>query len=232
VSSGTAPLPEALREAFEARFRVPVLQAYGQTEAFGGIAIENVKDVLAGRRRPGSVGRPLPGVDLRIVADDHPAPPGEPGEVRVRTRSATSRYIGDASSGAPVDDEGWLHTGDVGHLDEEGYLYITGRLRNVIICGGFNVVPEELEGALMTDPAVREVAVLGVPDERLGEVPVAVVEANATGDEILARVAPILAPYKRPRRVVVVSALPRVPNGKVDLRACAALVTGPSDPTA
>jgi acyl-CoA synthetase (AMP-forming)/AMP-acid ligase II len=97
----------------------------------------------------------------------------------------------------------------------------------VIICGGFNVVPEELEAALMTDPAVREAAVLGVRDERLGEVPVAVVVADATGDEILARVNPIVAPYKRPRRVVVVGALPRVPNGKIDLRACAALVTRP-----
>jgi len=227
ASSGTAPLPDALREAFEARFRVPVLQAYGQTEAFGGIAIENVRDVLAGRRRPGSVGRPLPGVDVRIVADGHPASPGEPGEVRVRTNSASTGYIGDASGEAPVDDEGWLRTGDVGHVDEEGYLYITGRLKNVIICGGFNVVPEELEAALLTDPAVREAAVLGVRDERLGEVPVAVVVADATGDEILARVAPIVAPYKRPRRVVVVGALPRVPNGKIDLRACAALLTGP-----
>jgi acyl-CoA synthetase (AMP-forming)/AMP-acid ligase II len=220
-------LPDALRTAFEARFGVPVLEAYGQTEAFGGIAIENVRDVLAGRRRPGSVGRPLPGVDVRIVADGHPASPGEPGEVRVRTRSASTGYVGDASGEAAVDDEGWLRTGDVGHFDEEGYLYITGRLKNVIICGGFNVVPEELEAALMTDPAVREAAVLGVHDERLGEIPVAVVEADATGDEILARVAPIVAPYKRPRRVVVVGALPRVPNGKIDLRACAALVTGP-----
>jgi long-chain acyl-CoA synthetase len=227
ASSGTAPLPEALREAFESRFRVPVLQAYGQTEAFGGIAIENVRDVLAGRRRPGSVGRPLPGVEVRIVADGHPVSPGEPGQVRVRTKSASTGYIGDASGETPVDDEGWLRTGDVGHLDEEGYLYITGRLKNVIICGGFNVVPEELEAALMTDPAVRDAAVFGVRDERLGEVPVAVVEADATGDEILARVAPIVAPYKRPRRVVVVGALPRVPNGKIDLRACAALVTAP-----
>jgi len=224
ASSGTAPLPDALREAFEARFGIPVLQAYGQTEAFGGVAIENVKDVLAGRRRPGSVGRALPGVELRIVVDDRDAAPGEQGEVWVRTRSATAGYIGDAPTAAPVDGEGWLHTGDLGHLDEDGYLFITGRLKNVIICGGFNVIPEEIQAALMTDPAVREAAVLGVPDERLGEVPVAVVEADGAADEIMARVASLLAPYKRPRRIVVVDALPRVPNGKVDLRACAPLV--------
>jgi long-chain acyl-CoA synthetase len=227
ASSGTAPLASALREAFEARFGIPVLQAYGQTEAFGGIAIENVKEVLAGRRRPGSVGRPLPGVELRIVADGHDVGPGDDGEILIRTKAATRSYIGDAGTEAPVDDDGWLRTGDLGHVDEDGYLYITGRLKNVIICGGFNVVPEELQAALMTHPAVREAAVLGVPDDRLGEVPVAVVESDAAGDEILAIVASMLASYKRPRQVVVVDALPRVPNGKVDLRACAALVTKP-----
>ncbi|HEX4862618.1 MAG TPA: fatty acid--CoA ligase family protein [Acidimicrobiales bacterium] len=228
ASSGTAPLPSTLREAFEDRFGVPVLQAYGQTEAFGGIAIENVKEVLAGRRRPGSVGRALPGVELRIVTDGHDAPPGEEGEIRIRTKSATRSYIGDAGAEAPVDDDGWLRTGDLGHLDDDGYLYITGRLKNVIICGGFNVVPEELQSALMTVPAVREAAVVGVPDDRLGEVPVAVIESDVSGEEILASVASMLAPYKRPRRVVVVEALPRVPNGKVDLRACTALVTKPA----
>ena len=225
ASSGTAPLSSALREAFEARFGIPVLQAYGQTEAFGGIAIENVKEVLAGRRRPGSVGRPLPGVQLRIVADGHDARPGEMGEIRVKTKSATRNYVGDAGTETPLDDDGWLRTGDLGHVDEDGYLYITGRLKSVIICGGFNVVPEELQSALMTLPGVREAAVLGMPDDRLGEIPVAVIESDVGGEEILASVAPMLAPYKRPRRIVVVDALPRVPNGKVDLRACAALVT-------
>ena len=126
-----------------------MLQAYGQTEAFGGIAIENVKDVLAGKRKPGSVGRPLPGVELRIVVDERDARCGEQGEVWARTRSATAGYIGDAPIAAPVDVDGWLHTGDLGHLDEDGYLFITGRLKNVIICGGFNVIPEEIQAALM-----------------------------------------------------------------------------------
>ncbi len=225
VSSGTAPLPPALRDAFEARFGVPVLQAYGQTEAFGGIAIESVKDVLAGRRRPGSVGRPLPGVEVRIVVDGRQAAPGEQGEICVRTRSATAGYVGDtAGSSSPVDEDGWLHTGDLGHLDADGYLFVTGRSKNVIICGGFNVVPEEIQAALMTDPEVLEAAVVGIPDERLGEVPVAVVEGDGDAADILERTAHLLAPYKRPRHVVVVERLPRVPNGKVDLRACASLV--------
>jgi long-chain acyl-CoA synthetase len=220
VGSGTAPLPPALREEFEARFKIPVLQAYGQTEAFGGIAVESVKDVLAGRRHPGSVGRALPGVELRIVtATGDEATPGEQGEIRARTSSATAGYVGADPGESPLDAEGWLRTGDLGHLDADGYLYITGRLRNTIICGGFNVVPEEVEAALEADPRVREAVVVPLPDDRLGEVPVALVEASATAEEVLADVAARLAPYKRPRRVFVVPELPKVPNGKVDRRA-------------
>jgi long-chain acyl-CoA synthetase len=225
VSSGTAPLPPALREAFEARFAVPVLQAYGQTEAFGGIAIENAKDVLAGRRRRGSVGRALPGVELRITDAGTDVEPGAIGEIWARTRASTAGYVGDdANAASPVDPDGWLHTGDLGRLDDDGYLYVTGRLRNVIICGGFNVVPEEVQAALVADPAVRDAAVLGLPDDRLGEVPIAVVESSDTSAEISARVASALAPYKRPRHILVVDRLPRVPNGKVDQRATRELV--------
>jgi long-chain acyl-CoA synthetase len=224
VGSGTAPLPPALREEFEARFHVPVLQAYGQTEAFGGIAVESVKDVLAGHRRPGSVGRALPGVELRIVtADGHDAAPGEQGEIRARSRSATVGYLGAEPGATPVDADGWLRTGDLGHLDSDGYLYITGRLRNTIICGGFNVMPEEVEAALEEDPRVREAVVVPLPDDRLGEIPVAVVEADAAPGDVLAAVAARLAPYKRPRHVFVVPELPRVPNGKVDRPAAQAL---------
>jgi long-chain acyl-CoA synthetase len=223
VSSGTAPLPPALREEFESRFAVPVLQAYGQTEAFGGIAIESVKDVLAGRRRPGSVGKPLPGVEVRIVgASGEDVARGETGELLVRTSSSTTGYLGtDATS--PVDAAGWLSTGDRGHFDEDGYLYITGRSKNIIICGGFNIFPEELEAALARDPAVRDGAVVGVADERLGEIPVALVESTDHGDAVLARVAERLAPYKRPRLLFAVDELPRVTNGKVDRAAATEL---------
>ena len=186
ASSGTAPLTPALREAFEERFGIPVLQAYGQTEAFGGIAIENVKDVLSGHRRPGSVGRPLPGVEMRLVdADGEDVPPGEAGEIWVRSKSAMKGYLtGNGVDSSPTGE--WLHTGDLGRLDADGYLYITGRLKNIIICGGFNITPEEVEAALERDDRVTEAVVISWPDERLGEIPVAVVESDAAEEEILA----------------------------------------------
>jgi acyl-CoA synthetase (AMP-forming)/AMP-acid ligase II len=225
VSSGTAPLTPALREQFEQRFGVPILQAYGQTEAFGGIAIESVKDVLAGRRRPGSVGRPLPGVELRLVAaDGTPVPAGESGEIWVRSKSAMAGYLSGAEAEVSEPAGDWLRTGDLGRLDDDGYLYITGRLKNIIICGGFNITPEEVQGALEDDERVVEAVVVSWPDERLGEIPVAVVESAADPAEILAAVAPRLTAYKRPRRLFRVAALPRVPNGKVDRRAVDALV--------
>ena len=231
VSSGTAPLPVALREAFEKRFGVPVLQAYGQTEAFGGMAIESVRDVLDGHRRPHSVGRALPGVEIRIAASDGTATPtGQEGEILVRTRSATAGYVGEGSPTSPVDEHGWLHTGDLGRLDDDGYLYITGRLKNIIICGGFNVGARGDRSRAHRRRDVRDAAVLGVADDRLGEVPVAAVEASDDGEAILQRVGERLAPYKRPRRILVVDSLPRVPNGKVDVAAVYALVTNSHAP--
>jgi acyl-CoA synthetase (AMP-forming)/AMP-acid ligase II len=227
VSSGTAPLTPTLREQFEARFNVPILQAYGQTEAFGGIAIESVRDVLSGNRRPNSVGRPLPGVQIKLVDVD--GSEVSEGEILVRSRTATSGYIGDAVS-QPIDADGWLHTGDVGRFDKDGYLYITGRRKNIIICGGFNVIPEEVEAALDALPDVRESVVVGLPDDRLGEIPVAVVEGTATPEDIVAGARERLAPYKLPRRVIVVDTLPRVPNGKVDRTAVRTLADAEAAP--
>lgn len=209
-------MPPRLREEFEARFGVPVLQAYGQTEAFGGIAVESVKDVLSGRRRPNSVGRPLPGVEVAI---------GDSSEIWVRTASSMSRYAGSSTPG-PVDADGWLHTGDVGHLDDDGYLYVTGRLKSTIICGGFNIAPEELEAMLVADSAVRAAVVVPLPDDRLGEIPVALVEADDTGDRILSRCRDKLVGYKRPRRLFVVDALPLLASGKVDRKEAGRLAAG------
>jgi long-chain acyl-CoA synthetase len=124
----------------------------------------------------------------------------------------------------PAPSGDWLRTGDLGRLDDDGYLYITGRLKNIIICGGFNIAPEEVEAALEDDDRVVAAAVVSWPDERLGEIPVAVVVTAADPADILATVASRLTAYKRPRRLFRVAALPRVPNGKVDGRAVAELV--------
>ncbi|GAF43039.1 class I adenylate-forming enzyme family protein [Rhodococcus wratislaviensis] len=226
VSSGTAPLPPALRERFEQRFTVPILQAYGQTEAFGGIAVESVRDVLAGRRRPESVGKPLRGIEVRIQGSDGPLGVGVEGEIQVKSGSMSRRYAGGGDT-ATVTGDGWLRTGDLGRLDDEGYLYVTGRMKNLIIAGGFNVYPDELEAVLEADDAVREAVVLGMPDERLGEVPVALVELlddNASSDSVLSRAAERLVPYKRPRALFIVDSLPRVANGKPDRTRCRELI--------
>jgi long-chain acyl-CoA synthetase len=132
-------------------------------------------------------------------------------------------YVGTPDANDARDQDGWLRTGDIGWQDEDGYLYITGRLKNIIICGGFNVVPEEVEAALDADPAVVESVVVGVPDDRLGEIPVALVQTALTAVDVLEGVKPRLASYKRPRRVFVVSEFPRVPNGKVDRPRCRTL---------
>jgi long-chain acyl-CoA synthetase len=133
----------------------------------------------------------------------------------VRSTSSTAGYIG-AAAEQPVDRDGWLRTGDQGRIDPDGYVYITGRIKNIVICGGFNIIPEEIEAALAVDDRVRDAVVLGIPDERLGEIPVALIESDDEPRNVLDRVSGRLAPYKRPRRIFVVDPLPRVANGKVN----------------
>ena len=168
VTSGTAPLSIATRELFEARYDVPVMQAYGMTEV-GAVAQERYDDVVAGRRGPGSVGRIAAGVDVRIRHLDDDRPAGE-GEILVRTDEASEHFIG--GEPIPVDDEGWFATGDVGRIDD-GILYITGRVQEKIIVGGFNVYPAEVEDVARRSPLVRDAVVVAIPDDRLGEIPVA-----------------------------------------------------------
>ena len=233
ITSGTAPLPTATREAFEHRYGVPVLQAYGSTE--GGVtALERYDDAVAGRRGPGSVGRVPDGCPVRIVdASGADVAAGSEGEILGRPDPARAgRYLtASGPESLPVDADGWYHTGDLGRIDEHGILYVTGRLKEMMIVGGFNVFPAEVEDALRRSDLVHDAVVVPAPDDRLGEVPVAgIVWADAMTDDLAERTAlvaaecrSLLAAYKVPRRWFTLDAVPLTPNGKLDRRRAAEL---------
>jgi acyl-CoA synthetase (AMP-forming)/AMP-acid ligase II len=224
VRTASAPLPAARLRAFEAKFGIPVIETYGLTEAASTIF---ANPVPPGRHKPGSVGLPL-GVDLRICQprtdeDDRTlrdVTRGESGEVCVRGPGIIGEYRGGADQGSFA--EGWFRTGDLGYQDEDGYLYLTGRLREMINRGGEKIAPREVEEVLLTHPAVRDAVVVGRPDSRYGEVPVAWVVADAEEpeaafiDSLHNHAAAQLSPYKVPVDVKVVEALPRNPNGKIN----------------
>ena len=227
ASVGTAALPEPTRIAFEAKYGIPILRNYGQTEFAGAIAFERPNDVKAGRRPRGTVGRVAPGVEVAILdAAGERLPVGEVGEIVARAASSMSGYLD--SSGNPADPGTWLRTGDLGRLDNDGFVYVVGRVRDMVVCGGFNVYPAQVEAALNDLDEVADSAVAGLPDERLGEVPVAavVLTAGADGDAqaIRQQLRSRLAPYELPRQVVFVTAIPRLDTGKVDRPGVARLV--------
>jgi acyl-CoA synthetase (AMP-forming)/AMP-acid ligase II len=214
VTSGTAPLSIATRDLFEQRFGIPVIQTYGSTE-IGVVSQERLDDVLAGRRGPGSVGRLADGVEVRIRPIDDDRPAGE-GEILARTRELPTEFVGGAK--VPVDAEGWYATGDVGRFDADGILYITGRVQDKIIVGGFNVYPAEVEDLARQFPAVDDVIVVGVADDRLGERPVAGVVWSGAPDEagLVEHLRAALASYKVPRGFFTLEAVPQTARGKID----------------
>jgi long-chain acyl-CoA synthetase len=220
VTSGTAPLSIATREQFESRFGVPVMQAYGMTE-IGAVAQERLDDVVAGRRGPGSVGRLAAGVEVRIRPLDDDRPPGE-GEILVRSGELPAEFVG--GDKLPVDGEGWFATGDVGRY-EDGILYITGRAQEKMIVGGFNVYPAEVEEVARRSRLVADIVVVSVPDDRLGERPVAGVVWAGEPDEaaLLGELRASLAHYKVPRELFALDAVPLTPREKVDRRRAAQL---------
>jgi acyl-CoA synthetase (AMP-forming)/AMP-acid ligase II len=166
-------------------------------------------------------GRAIPDTEVRVVDPDNvPVPVGEPGEVVVRGYNVMRGYFEDPDATAQtIDADGWLHTGDIGVLDERGNLRITDRLKDMYVVGGFNAYPAEIEQVLTTHPAVAEAAVVGVPDERMGEVGKAFVVvrrgAELVADDLIAFAREHMANYKVPRSVEVVEVLPRNASGKV-----------------
>lgn len=216
VTTSTAPLATPTRELFETRFAVPVMQAYGMTE-IGTVAQERLEDVLAGRRGPGSVGRPASGVEVKIKFIGADAMADDEGEILVRAKEMPNEFIGGAA--VPVDTEGWFSTGDIGRLDD-GILYVTGRVQEKIIVGGLNVYPAEVEDALKRSTLVADAVVVGLVDDRLGERPVAGIvwtgEPNETS--LMEELRRSLAAYKIPRQLFSMEAIPLTPHDKVDRR--------------
>ncbi|WP_405560534.1 AMP-binding protein [Streptomyces canus] len=214
---GAAPASAELLTRFEARYGFPLVEGYGLSEGTCGSTINPV----AGPRRAGTVGLPFPGQEIRIVdTDGTEMAPGTDGGVVVRGPNVMRGYLGRPDETARVIVDGWLHTGDVGHLDAEGYLTLVGRSKDMIIRGGENIYPKEIEDVLASDPAVLEAAVIGVPDEKWGEVVVAYVQPRpgSTVDPsvLKALCARSLTGYKRPTAFFVVEALAKNAVGKID----------------
>jgi long-chain acyl-CoA synthetase len=218
LSSGAAPLAAEVRTEFETRVpSATIYEGYGCTESATIISANPI-----GQRRPGSVGLPVPGCEISIRDDkDAELPPGQDGEICVRSPGVMSGYWHTPDSGAStVVANGWLHTGDIGHVDTDGYLYVVDRKKDLILRGGFNVFPRDVEEVLLTHPAVAQAGVIGRPDERVGEEVVGFVSlrpgAEATPEELIEHARRRLSAVKYPREVRIVPAVPLTSVGKLD----------------
>jgi long-chain acyl-CoA synthetase len=225
--SGAAPLPMALREEVQERLGVEIFEGYGLTEASAGVTANK-----RGFNRPGTVGRALPGVTVTIQDDDgNVLPVGSDGEVCVQGPSIMKGYWDDAEATAFALRGGWLHTGDVGRLDEDGFLTIVDRLKDLIIRGGFNVYPRDVEEVLLQHPDVTQAACVGKPDKESGEEVVAAVAlragAEVSPEELIEFSKERLAKYKYPREVHILDAVPLTSVGKTDRKAVRALFATP-----
>ena len=214
--SGGAPMPVELMNDFEKTFGVRIIEGYGLSET-SPVASFNHLDRPS---KPGTVGQPLFAVDIMIVDDkDEPVETGQPGEVVIRGHNVMKGYYKQPEATAEAMRNGWFHTGDIGVLDADGYLSIVDRKKDMILRGGFNVYPRELEEVMLTHPAVSLVAVVGVPDERLGEeVKAFVVKkpgADVTEDALRAWCKEQFAAYKYPRLIEFRTELPTSATGKI-----------------
>jgi o-succinylbenzoate---CoA ligase len=215
VLLGGGPAPGELLERC-ARQGVPVIQTYGMTETASQAATLSLAD---GLRKLGSAGKPLLPTELRIDREGAPAPPGTVGEILLRGPTVTLGYVNRPEETRRTLRDGWLHTGDLGYLDAEGYLYVLDRRDDLIRSGGENVSPAEVEATLLAHPAIADAGVVGIPDPRWGEVPAAAVQLRPGGATdaaaLIAFCVARLAGYKVPRTIRFVDALPRNPAGKL-----------------
>jgi long-chain acyl-CoA synthetase len=216
VICGAAPMPPTAIVDFESRYGVSLIEGYGLSESTVALTV----NPLDGRRKAGTVGIPLPDIEVAIMNDDgEPVPSGVDGEVVARGATIMRGYLGKPEETAAALKNGWLHSGDVGHFDADGYLVLVDRKKDLIIRGGENISPSEVEAALAAHPGVLEAAVVGRPDPGMGEEPVAFLVARAgfelDPDEVLGRVRTVLAKFKVPKEIRIIDALPRNAVGKI-----------------
>jgi long-chain acyl-CoA synthetase len=214
--SGGASMPVEVMHAFNQKFNVQIMEGYGLSET-SPVASFNHLDRPA---KPGSVGTPLWGVEMRVVdPEGRPAPAGEMGEIVIRGHNVMKGYYKRPEATAESIRGGWFHTGDLAKVDEDGFFFIVDRVKDMIIRGGFNVYPREIEEVLYAHPAVAEAAVIGVPDQALGEEVKAVVACkpgqSTTEQEIMDYCKERLAAYKYPRSVEFRESLPKTATGKI-----------------
>ena len=212
--SGAAPLPGEVLEAFERRFGCTIWEGYGLTETAPAVTT----NALGERAKGDSIGLPLPGLEVRLLDDDGTdVVPGDAGEILVRGPNVFKGYWRKPEDTQESFLEDWLRTGDIAYRDEDGYLFLVDRSKDLVIVSGFNVFPREVEEALASHPAVAEAAVIGVPDERTGEAVKAFVLAKGevTEEELLDHLREHLARFKLPREIEFVDSMPRHATGKI-----------------
>jgi long-chain acyl-CoA synthetase len=202
--------------SFEDAFGCKILEGYGLSET-SPVASFNHPDR---ERKPGSIGTPIEGTEMKVVDDDGAdVPDGEVGEIVIKGPNVMRGYWQRPDATAETIVDGWLHTGDMGRVDEDGYFFIVDRKKELIIRGGYNVYPREVEEVLYEHPAVREAAVLGIPHDEYGEEVAAAVSladgAHVTPEELREYVRERVAAYKYPRSVWIVDELPKGPTGKI-----------------
>ncbi|HRK34402.1 MAG TPA: long-chain fatty acid--CoA ligase [Candidatus Hydrogenedentes bacterium] len=229
-NSGGAAMPVEVMKRFEEKFNVTILEGYGLSET-SPVASFNQ---LERPRKPGSIGTPVWGVEMKIVDHDmNELPTGQPGEIVIRGHNIMKGYYKRDEANDEAFRGGWFHSGDIGYRDEDGYYFIVDRVKDMIIRGGFNVYPREVEEVLMTHPDVSLAAVIGIPHEEYGEEVCAYVipqtGANITESELIAWAKKEMAAYKYPRHIEIVKSLPLGPTGKIlktELRKAAAEKVG------
>ena len=225
IAYGASPISEAVLEGSIKAFKCPFMQVYGLTETTGVVTVLGPEDhdlSSANKGRLRSCGKPFTGIELRIVDSDttKDVPVGDVGEIWIRSRQVMKGYWNMPEETAKsIVKGGWFRSGDAGYFDKDGYVYIFDRVKDMIVSGGENVYPAEVENALMAHPAIADVAVIGVPDEKWGEVPMALVvrkpDTTVTEQEIISFARERLAGFKTPKTVGWIDALPRNPSGKI-----------------